>query len=242
MNSFCTVCRRTAPGGHHLCPQHTGELGVWLAELPGLTRDLAEFVTPAGRPAEGRLGPAGRAHSPAPVDLRVLALLGPGHAQPPSSGDPDAGGTVPIHAFLDGWAGRLAYDHPAVWRDPYGTAHTAPCDAYRATGGPTITGWCAFLTAYIPYTATRPWAGDFHRQLGDLTHHIRDLTHTVPHTHHKAAPCPRCKLLALTETDGQWGIRCEACGHRMTPEAYTEHRTALLQNTSENMPLDKIGT
>jgi Zn ribbon nucleic-acid-binding protein len=220
--SMCTVCRRTAPDGQHICPAHAADLRAWLAELPGLVDDLAEFIAPAGRPHQGRLGGTGRAHSPAPVDLRVLALLGPGHAQPPSD-DPDAGGTIPIRALLDAWCGRLAYDHPAVWRDRHGTAHTAPCEAYRAVGGRTITGWCAFLTAYLPYATTRPWIGELHHQLGDLVAHIRDLTHITPRRHPREAPCPRCEAFRLTTTDGQPDVQCNACGHRMSTEDYTQH-------------------
>ncbi|MDX3035321.1 hypothetical protein PV515_47035, partial [Streptomyces scabiei] len=61
----------------HLCPHHTAELRAWLAELPALVADLAEFVEPGGQPHTGRLGGTGRAHAPVPVDLRVLTLLGP---------------------------------------------------------------------------------------------------------------------------------------------------------------------
>ncbi|WP_060879970.1 hypothetical protein [Streptomyces scabiei] len=239
MSSFCEVCHRTAPDTEYLCLHHAAELRAWLAELPALVLDLAEFVVPGAQAPSGRIGGTGRAHAPVPVDLRVLTLLGPGHPQPPSD-DPDAGGTIPIRALLDGWAGRLAYDYPAAHRDRHGTAHTRPCEAYRAAGGPTVTGWCDFLTAYLPYAVTRPWVGDFHRQLGDLVHHVRDLTHAVPHHHDKVAPCPRCQGFALTTTDGRWVVRCEACGHRMTPEAYDEHARALSQTTPEKMPLDKI--
>lgn len=239
MSGVCEVCHRTARDSEYLCPHHTAQLRAWLAELPALALDLAQFLAPGGQPHTGRLGGTGRAHAPVPVDLRVLTLLGPGHPQPPND-DPDAGGTIPIGALLDGWAGRLTYDYPAVHRDRHGTAHTRPCEAYRAAGGATVTGWCAFLTAYLPFALTRTWVGDFHQQLGELVHQIRDLTHTVPHRHTKTAPCPRCSLFALTTTDGQWAVRCEACGHRMTPEAYDEHAHTLAQTTPADTPLDKI--
>ncbi|QQM44992.1 hypothetical protein [Streptomyces liliifuscus] len=232
--SNCTVpmCPRDAPDGVHACPYHADELRAWLAELPGQTHLLAEFVEPAGRPRAGRLGGSGRAHAPVPVDLRVLTLLGPGHPQPPSD-DPEAGGTVPIRALLDGWAGRVAYDYPAVHRDPYGTAHTQPCEAYRAAGGPTITGWCAWLTAYLPYALTRPWIGELHQQLGDLLARIRDFTHATPHTHRKVAPCPTCDAFALVTVDGRWGITCTACGHHLEPDAYDQHATEYLRTAQQ---------
>jgi hypothetical protein len=208
------------------------QLRVWLADLPHQTLLLSAFLQPGSRPVSGRIGPAGRAHAPVPVDLRVLTLLGPGHAQPPSD-DPDAGGTVPIRALLDGWAGRLAYDYPAVHRDPYGTAHTQPCEAYRTASGLTITGWCAFLTAYLPYALTRPWIGELHQQLGDLLARIYDFTHATPHTHHKTAPCPVCDTPALVAVDGRWEITCQACGHRLEPDAYDQHAADYLRTIQE---------
>jgi hypothetical protein len=219
--SSCAICPRTAEDGQHACPRCAAELHAWLAELPRQARLLEAFIAPAGRPAAGRVGGTGRAHAPAPVDLRVLALLGPGHADPGTADEqPD---TIPIRAFLDAWAGLIAYHYPSVHRDPYGTAHTRPCSHAQPTHGATIIGWCTWLTAYLPYALTHPWIGDLHRQLGDLLARIRDLTHAVPHRHPQAAPCPECDAFALTATDGQWGITCSACGHHLEPEAYDQH-------------------
>ncbi|MFF5958455.1 hypothetical protein [Streptomyces luteogriseus] len=223
--SSCTVCHRATDAGLHACPRHTAELRAWLAELPEQARLLPQFLTPAGAPAAGRLGGTGRAHSPAPVDLRVLTLLGPGHADPTSADDD---GTVPILALLGAWAGHIAYTYPSAARDPYGTAHTRPCEQAWPSHGESITGWCIWLTRYLPYALTHPWIGDLHRQLGDLIARIRDLTHATPHKHHQGAPCPRCGTFALVATDGQLDITCEACGHHLTPEAYAEHRTDFL--------------
>lgn len=236
--SPCAICSRDAPDGHHACQLHAGELRAWLAELPRLARLLEAFVAPAGRPAQGRLGGTGRAHAPIPVDLRVLVLLGPGHLDAPADADEDVD-TVPILAFLDGWAGYIAYTYPAVHRGRHGTAYTRPCEQARPTCGATITGWCAWLTAYLPYALTHPWIADLHRQLGDLIARIRDLTHGTPHRHHKAAPCPSCTSLALVAVDGHWGVRCEACGHQMEPDEYDQHAATVLRT---GMPLDKIAT
>lgn len=224
--STCAVCRRDAEDGLHVCPRHTAELRAWLAELPGQAELLGQFLTSAGAPVQGRLGGTGRAHAPAPVDLRVLALLGPGH---PDTVGPDDDGTVPILALLDGWAGYIAYSYPAAHTDPYGTQHTFPCEqAVPRRGGATITGWCNWLTAYLPYALTHPWVGDLHRQLGDLLARVRALTHAVPHKHPQGAPCPECDAFALVAEDGQWGITCQACGHHLQPEAYEEHAARFL--------------
>jgi hypothetical protein len=226
--SACTVCPRDAPDAQHLCQLHAGELRAWLTELPAQAQLLEQFVAAAGRPAEGRLGGTGRAHAPVPVDLRVLALLGPGHSQPPGDPRDDTDSTVPIFAFLDGWAGHIAYSYPAAGRDAYGTAHTRPCEHAWPRHGATITGWCTWLLAYVPYTLTLPLVAELHEQLGDLLDRIRDLTHAVPHDHRQAANCPKCTAFALVRTDGQWHIRCTSCGHHLTPEAYNEHASAFL--------------
>jgi ribosomal protein S27E len=136
---------------------------------------------------------------------------------------------VPILALLGAWAGHIAYTHPAVTRDSHGTAHVRPCEQAWPSQGETITGWCTWLTRYLPYALAHPWVGELHRQLGDLIARIRDLTHDVPHEHSMAAPCPECKAGGLVAIDGQWGITCRVCGHHLEPEAYTAHASTYLR-------------
>ncbi|GGN47526.1 hypothetical protein [Streptomyces fuscichromogenes] len=221
----CTLCPRTAPDHEHLCLVHSGELRGWLAEIPAQARLLDEFLTPAGAPAEGRLGGTGRAHSPAPVDLRILTLLGPGHYDPAG---PDDDGTAPIRVLLGAWAGHIAYLYPAATRDPHGIQRTQPCEQAWPSGGETIDGWCDWLAAYLPYALTLPLAAELHTALDTLVRRLRDLTHTRPHQHPRSAPCPACDLCTLVSTDGQWGVRCLGCGHQMTPDEYDQHAAAIL--------------
>ncbi|WP_055525304.1 hypothetical protein [Streptomyces graminilatus] len=230
----CPICPRTTPDGQHLCLVHSGELRAWLAELPRQARLLAEFLTPSASPAASRIGGTGRATAPIPVDLRVLVLLGPGHADPPTgpSADEDSDDTVPILALLGAWAGHIAYHYPSVgWhphRDPNATLYVLPCEQARPAHGETITGWCTWLVAYLPFVLSLPVAVDLHRGLGDLIHRIRNLTHDVPHDHPQAANCPACKAFALVRTDGIWAIHCRACGHRLEPDAYDVYAAAVL--------------
>ncbi|MEU6491110.1 hypothetical protein ABZ890_12035 [Streptomyces sp. NPDC046984] len=227
MSSSCSICTiRTAPDGSYACPLHADELRGWLTELPRQARLLEAFVAPAGRPTQGRAGGTGLAHAPVPVDLRVLALLGPGHLDPPAGHDDD---TVPILAWLDGWAGYIAYTYPAVTRDRHGTAHIQPCEQAWPAHGATIASWCAWLTAYIPYALAHPWIADLHRQLDTLLARIRDLTHATPHRHDYAAPCPACQAFALAAVDGQHGITCQACGHHLEPAQYDQHSARFLE-------------
>jgi len=223
--SACAICRRATDTGLHACPPHLAELRGWLAELLEQTRLLPEFLAPAGAPAAGRLGGTGRAHAPIPVDLRVLTLLGPGHADVLGADDD---GTVPIRAWLGGWAGYIAYTYPAYTRDRHGTAHVQPCDHAWPRYGETTAGYCVWLTRYLPYAAGHPWIGDLHRQLGTLLGRVRDLTHTVPRRHRQGAPCPRCDAFALDAVDGRWGITCDACGHHLDQDAYDKHAAAYL--------------
>lgn len=224
--SMCAICRRATEDGVHACPRHAAELRAWLAELPGQARLLEQFLAPAGAPAAGRLGGTGRATAPVPVDLRVLVLLAGGRHDPTG---PDDDGQAPITAILGAWAGHITYHYPAVTRDAYGTARVQPCDQAWPRYGETITGYCIWLTRYLPYAAAHPWIGDLHRQLGALIDRVRDLTHTVPHRHPQAAPCPQCDEHALVAVDGQWGITCEACGHHLDPDTYAQHAADFLQ-------------
>ncbi|MFJ5156340.1 hypothetical protein ACIQCF_33230 [Streptomyces sp. NPDC088353] len=229
--SACAICRRDAPDGQHACPLHADDLRGWLAELPHQARWLEEFVVPSASPVQGRLGGTGRAHAPVPVDMRVLVLLGPGYADAPTGHEEDDDGTVPLRAFLGSWAGHIAYHYPAAGRDAYGSARTQPCEGAWPRHYETISGWCAWLTAYLPFTLTLPPAtvAQFHRQLGDVVYRIRDLTHAVPHRHPRVAPCPACDAFALVKADGKWGITCEACGHHLEPKEYDEHAARFLE-------------
>jgi hypothetical protein len=230
----CGVCPRTAPDGQHLCLVHTGELRGWLTEIPVQARLLAEeFVVPSGRPAQGRLGGTGHATAPVPVDLRVLVLLGPGRYDPEG---PDDDGQAPIVATLGAWAGHIAYQYPATHRDPYGTAYTRPCEQAVPRRGETIPGWCAWLSAYLPYALTLPLAADLHRALDTLVRRLRTLTHSTPKQHPRAAPCPVCDLCTLVRTDGRWHIHCLDCGHQMTPDRYDQHAATFLQSTRTPAP------
>ncbi|MET8826548.1 hypothetical protein ABZX40_36450 [Streptomyces sp. NPDC004610] len=222
----CAVCHRTTTPGTHICPGHLADLRAHLAELPRLVRLLeAEFVAASGSPARGRIGSTGRAHAPVPVDLRVLTLLGPGRVDPAG---PDDDGTVPILALLDEWAGHLAYTYSSASRDRHGTQHTQPCEAAVPRSGYTVTGWCAWLTAYLPYAAGLPAVGDLHHQLHRLTDRLYDLTHAVPHSHPQTAPCPHCQAFGLVAVDGRDGITCTVCGHHLTTTAYAHHARAHL--------------
>ncbi|OSZ58681.1 hypothetical protein OQI_20460 [Streptomyces pharetrae CZA14] len=225
--STCALCARPAADGLHACPRHAADLRQWLAELPQQAALLQEFLVPASSTAQGRLGGTGRAHAPVPVDLRVLTLLGPGRYDAVPGTDDD--GTAPIAAVLGAWAGHIAYHHPAVTRDAHGTAQVRPCDQAWPTDGETIASWCAWLTAYLPFTLTLPVVADFHQALEQLIHRVRNLTHATPHHHRQTAPCPQCNAFGLVTIDGHWEISCEICGHHLTPEAYADHAAALLQ-------------
>jgi ribosomal protein S27E len=173
-------------------------------------------------------GGSGRAHSPLPVDLRVLDLLGAGHAVPLEDPHGDQTGGVPVGALLTGWAHYIADDIlPTVYIDEHGTLRrTVPVSAGVRTGD--IAGWATWLVRYLPHTVTRPYAAELYEQLQELVARIERLTHTRPRRRLRQAPCPDCSAFALVEQETELHITCDACGHRLTPDEYTAHRDQVM--------------
>lgn len=240
----CTIRRCGAPLRPHelrrrVCDRCEHRIRGWLREL-GLQRILLQALLVPGSngPAQGSIH-GGRAHSPMPVDLRVLTLLGPGSgstlADPygDSRGDQDAG--LPLDAVLHAWATATA-EHVGLNATPW------------LRPGRT---WSTWLAAYLPWALTAPWIGDLHDELDDLVTQARAITHTEPRRHRKDAPCPSCRAFTLDETEWQPYIECTACGTLLTPAEYAHHaqsvmpalyRTALLiaaQKHKDDTPLSE---
>ncbi|MFE9886263.1 hypothetical protein [Streptomyces scopuliridis] len=222
----CTICPRTAPDGAHACHACTRDLRAWYAELPHQLPLLRLALIPEGRPVQGGVG--GRSTAPIPLNLSALNLLGPGQPVPPADPYRDTTGPIPIRALVSGWAHYIAYEHPAVSRDRHGTVQVRPCNGARATHGTTVADWCRWLTAYLPYSVTRPWIRDHHTQIADLMRRIRDLTHATPYRRRMAMPCPECGAFGLTSIGGQWGVTCEVCDTHLEPEQYTAYAQTIL--------------
>lgn len=225
----CPTCGNQAPGTDAvLCPACVYQLRAWLRELPLHLPLLAASLQPDTGPAQ-RSG-SGRAHAPLPLRLDVLDLIGPGHPVPLDDPHGDQSAGIPMTALLYGWARYIAAEHPAVRRDQHGTQHSAPCDGAWARQGTGVPGLCAWLTAYLPYAATREWVDELHQQIGELVERVRRITHTTPRRHSKQAPCPvpDCQAFALTGTEDQLHITCQACGGRLTPEEYEAHRAQVM--------------
>ncbi|BBB00590.1 hypothetical protein RVR_10589 [Actinacidiphila reveromycinica] len=226
----CTICHRPLPAGtdRYACPGCEHHLAYVLqqlvAELPLLRAELTPHRGPG---AGGR--PAGRAHPPLPVDVRVLDLLATRWVPDPDGQD---SGGIPIGPLLVGWASLLADDYPAVTRHPAGTWYitrgTTPVP--RAGGG--IPGWANWLQLYIPFAVTCPWIWQMHEGLDDALRRVRAITGTRPRSHPRLAPCPQCSAVAMSRADGQWEITCEACGCRLDPDAYAAHAAAVLPSLS----------
>ncbi|MCM2390175.1 hypothetical protein [Streptomyces albipurpureus] len=225
----CTICHHQPAGdGLHACTRCLAVTRELLGELFQLLPHLHAALVPEGRPAQGRIG--ARATAPAPLNIGVLNLIGPGHATPPED-ERDATGHIPIYPFLAGWVAYITDDYPAILRDQdgqilrdhRGQIIVRTCHTPLPRHGTTLTDWRHWLTAYLGYAATRPWITDLHQQLDALVRHIRILTRTTPENTPMDAPCPACATYALTATDGQPGISCEVCGHQMTTAAYTTH-------------------
>lgn len=229
MSNSCTTCPRTltpAEADRYACQACTYRLRSWLTELPAELPELRAQLLPAGRPAQGTIG-GGSAHSPAPLRLDVLDLLGPGA---PVLDDPhgDQTGGLPITALLYGWARYIAGEHPSVRVDEHGTQRIGPCDSAVSRHGTTAEAWCSWLTAYLPYAVTRPWIRELYRALEDLLYRVRHITQSQIRTLSMRAPCPLCGAFALVARDGEWFIECEACPEVLDREYYAEYEAEVL--------------
>lgn len=219
--SSCTIVRCGHPLQPHehrrgVCDRCEHRIRGWLREL-GLQRILLRALLAPGSngPSTGSIH-GGRAHSPLPVDLRVLTLLGPGASSTLTDSygdarrDQDAG--TSLDTVLRGWAEATAERTglPATpWLRPGST-------------------WSTWLTAYLPWALTAPWIGDLHDELDDLVHQARAITHTEPRRHRKDAPCPSCRSFTLDETEWQPYIECTACGTLLTPAEYAQHAQSVM--------------
>ncbi|WP_299542066.1 hypothetical protein [uncultured Streptomyces sp.] len=226
MDNTCSICHQHAPAACYLCDACTYRVHTWLGGIPRTLPLLRAALVPTTGPAQR--GGSGRAHSPLPVDVRALDLLGPGQPVPVVDPHGDQAGGIPIGALLAGWARYLATEVPAVWTDAHGTVRIDRCTDARPRSGTGITAWTTWLQRYLPYAATRPWAEDFYRQLEDLVARIQRITDTRPRRTPMDAPCPACTAFGLARREGEQHIGCEACGHRLLPAAYAAHRDQVM--------------
>lgn len=230
MDSTCLTCHGRMPqaSDRYLCGGCQYQLRMWLREIARSLPILQDLLRPETGPAQR--GGSGRAHAPLPLNVDILSYIGPGHSVPlvDPHGDQTAG--IPISATLYAWARYLATEYPAIYRDQHGQARIGPCDGaqtHARTGG-SITSWCAWLTAYLPYAVTRPWCDSLYEQVQDVVDRIRRITHTEPRVEVKDAPCPGCYAYALVEKEDEWHIRCLMCAVRLTPVQYIEHRAQVM--------------
>jgi hypothetical protein len=223
----CTICH--APAGDDVpgaCTACQYRLDYVLQQLAAQEPLLRAQLAPYRSPSTGtRFG--GTAHPPLPVDVRVLDLLAT-HWEPDPAGQDTSGiPAIPIGPLLVGWCHRLADSYPAVSRHG-GTAYiTAGCDPLPRTAGG-IPGWTAWLRAYTPYAATWDRAPELWAAMEDALHRVRAITGTQPRTRPRWAPCPACSAFALSRTDGDYHVHCQACSHRLTPEEYAAHAAQTL--------------
>jgi hypothetical protein len=222
----CMICREplgldveryACPGCEHAMAHALRRIVI---ELPLLRAALPPGSAPGGR------RPVGRAHAPLPVSLAVLDLLGPGTSRPLIDEHRDQVGGIPLAPLLAGWIKYAAGQQLAAHRLRHGTAPQDAAVVPSRAGG--IPGLCVTLTRHLPYAVTRPWAVQLDTDLRIALQTVRAVTGSRPQTHPRLAPCPACSAFALGLTDGEWHIRCQACGHRMEPDAYAVHAAAVL--------------
>jgi hypothetical protein len=224
----CAICHGPLPdfSDAYGCDACAYRLRALLLELPRHMPLLAELLQPgSGLPGRGGVG---RAHSPMPVRLDVMDLLGPGHVVVLDDPHGDQSAGVPITPLLYGWARYIAQAHSSVLRDRHGTVRVQPCDGPYSHRGSDAVAWCHWLVAYLPYALTQPWIVDMYHQLEDLIWRVRAKTDRRPQRTTRNAPCPACEAFALVSVEGEPLITCEGCGHKLTPSEYRTHSEAVL--------------
>lgn len=227
MLNCCTVCHARLPDGAEVyaCEACAYRLRAMLLELPRQVALLAALLQPgSGLPGRG----SGRAHSPMPVRLDVMDLLGPGHVVVLADPHGDQAAGIPITPLLYGWARYLAASVPSVTRDRHGTIRIQPCDGPWSRRGSDAAAWCRWLIGYLPYAVTQSWISDMYQQIEDLIWRVRGKTDRRPRRISRSAPCPECSCFALVSTEGEPHIACESCGHRLTADEYKAHSEAVL--------------
>lgn len=224
---ICATCPRLLPDGsaRYACRGCEYRMRHLLATIVTELPLLQAALVPGGGTAGGR--PAGRAHAPLPVNVRALDMLGPGTIAPVPDPHGEQSGGIPLGPLLVGWARYIATTYPAVYRSA-GTEYVVPAEGAEVRAGTGIPAWCGWLTRYLPYAACQPWIASLSDQLDDAVRRIRAITCTRPQTRPRLAPCPKCGAVAMSRTDGQWEIVCEACGHHMDPDSYDAHAKAVL--------------
>lgn len=231
----CAICARTlrpTEQDGYACTACIHRIRSWYTEIPRQLPLLQASLQPDVIPRRGQVGGTGRAHAPVPLRLDVLDLLGPGQILPLDDPHGDQSAGIPLTPLLRGWARYTAAEYPAVWQDKHGTQHIGPCEDAVPRRGTDTTAWCTWLIRYLPYAATRPWIRELHDQLQDTIARVRRITATRPGRRPLAAPCPACKCCALVETDGEWDITCEVCGHRLDRDAYDELADSIADGTT----------
>lgn len=226
MDNACSICGSHAPAEHYLCEACQYRMRCWLREIIRQLPLLHAVLRPDTGPAQR--GGSGRAHSPLPVDVRVLDILGPGHVVLLDDPHGDQTPGVPLGPLLYGWARYIASEFPSVYRDAHDTERIQPCTGPLARGGTNVPALCAWLQTYLPYVARQSWADAMYTQLEDVVHRIQRLTHTRPGSRPMDAPCPDCSAFGLQEREDELHISCSVCSVRMTREQYDDHRAAVM--------------
>jgi hypothetical protein len=215
MSTTCTIPRcgrelRLDERRRSACGRCEHRIRAWLRELPYQVTLLQACLTPDRAPTTGNIH-GGRAHSPMPVRLDVLTLLGPGADEAVTDPLGDQAGPTPLPAVIRSWAQLLA------------ESRGKPLPRLRP--GETYAG---YLRAHLPYALTQEWIADLHDELAQAIRRARAITHTEPQRHPQDAPCPGCEAFGLVEEDWQQYLECTACGLLLTREEYTEHARTVL--------------
>ena len=183
-----------------ICSPCLGQMRSWLQQIPAALVVLRDGSMQRERTDDSG-GRGGTRTAPLPGRLDTLNLIGPAATADVHDPHGDQIGQRPIVGVLGDWVRLVCAE-----RRLNGPAHWTEIE---------LASW---LQPHLGWAATQPWADEMHRELRDMTWHIRGIIRTAIRTEALNRPCPRCEDLLLQRTDHDLYIRCTGCGNAFTQQ------------------------
>lgn len=183
-----------------ICRPCHDQMRQWLQQIPAALTVLRDGSMQRERTGDTG-GRGGTRTAPLPGRLDTLNLIGPAAAADVHDPHGDQTGQRPIVGVLGDWVRVVCSERrlngPAHWNE---------------------TELAAWLTPHLGWASQQPWVDEVHRELRDMTWHIRGIARIDIRTRPVSRPCPadECGQLTLTETDGDQYTRCSNCGRCYT--------------------------
>ncbi|MFE3326860.1 hypothetical protein [Streptomyces sp. NPDC059176] len=183
-----------------ICRPCHDQMRHWLQQIPAALIVLRDGSMQRERTGDSG-GRGGTRTAPLPCREDVLNLIGPASTADVHDPHADQTGQRPLVGVLGDWVRVVCEERrlngPAQW---------------------TPEALAAWLLPHLGWCSQQQFVDELHRELRDLTWHIRSITRTAVRTRPVSRPCPHddCGQLTLTQTDGDLYTRCSNCGRCYT--------------------------